>query len=228
MDLTVRDAARLLQTSEKTVYRWMRDGSLPCHRVAEKYRLNRVELLEWATRKNLRVLPEIFAGGADAPAAGSLAAALRRGGIHRGIFADDAREAIAAATARLPLPAKVNREELLGVLLAREALGSTAIGGGIAIPHPRSPVILGLDESLVAVAVLDGPVDFGAMDGRKVDLLFTIVATTIRGHLHLLSHLMAALRDVGWVEALRSAAADETVYAGMDRIESALPGTGRS
>ena len=48
MDLTVKDAARLLQTTERALYRWIRQGNLPCHRVNEKIRLNRVELLEWA------------------------------------------------------------------------------------------------------------------------------------------------------------------------------------
>jgi len=46
MDLTVRDAAKLLATSEKTIYRWIHEGELPCHRVSDRYRLNRVELLE--------------------------------------------------------------------------------------------------------------------------------------------------------------------------------------
>jgi PTS system nitrogen regulatory IIA component len=49
MKLTVRDAAKLLQTSESVVQRWIRDESIPCHRVRDTYRFHRSELLEWAT-----------------------------------------------------------------------------------------------------------------------------------------------------------------------------------
>jgi len=51
MQLTVRDAAKLLAVSEKTIYRWINQGSLPAYRVNEQYRFNRAELLEWATAR---------------------------------------------------------------------------------------------------------------------------------------------------------------------------------
>ena len=57
----IRDAAALLNVSEKTVYRWIEQGELPAYRVDDQYRINRAELLEWATSRKLHVSPEIFA-----------------------------------------------------------------------------------------------------------------------------------------------------------------------
>src|SRR5512144_2462491 len=81
--LTVREAAALLECSEKSVYRWIRQGLLPAYRINDQYRINRAELLEWATTRKLHVSPEIFAepeSEAEAPPA--LEEALRAGGIH--------------------------------------------------------------------------------------------------------------------------------------------------
>ena len=47
--IDVRDSARLLNVSEKTIYRWVKQGKLPAYRINEQYRFNRAELLEWAT-----------------------------------------------------------------------------------------------------------------------------------------------------------------------------------
>src|SRR6266511_2715446 len=95
MDLTVRDAAKLLNTTENAIYRWIHDGSLPSYRLNEKYRLNRVELLEWATARNVKVSPEIFQGEDDAHMPpGLLADALAAGGALYDIEGDNKAAAL--------------------------------------------------------------------------------------------------------------------------------------
>lgn len=53
MGLNVRDSAKLLRVSEKTIYRWVQQGKLPAYPVNEQYRFNRAELLEWATSQRI-------------------------------------------------------------------------------------------------------------------------------------------------------------------------------
>ncbi|HET7408904.1 MAG TPA: PTS sugar transporter subunit IIA, partial [Paracoccaceae bacterium] len=67
-------------------------------------------------------------------------------------------------------------------LLAREKLGSTAMGNGVAIPHAR---ISGLGQIVGLFARLERPVDFEAADGQGVDLLFTLLAPQEAGADHL-------------------------------------------
>jgi PTS system nitrogen regulatory IIA component len=89
----------------------------------------------------------------------------------------------------LRLPDHVDREFLLQVLLARESLGSTGIGDGIAIPHARNPIVLNVERPTITLCFLENPVDFAALDGLPVTMLFTLVNPTVRAHLHLLSRL---------------------------------------
>ena len=167
--LTVREAAALLSTSEKSVYRWIKQGLLPAYRINDQYRINRAELLEWATARKLHVSPEIFAepeseGGAP-PA---LEEALRAGGIHYRVGGRDKESVLRAVVDTMKLPEDVDPEFLYQVLLAREALGSTGIGDGIAIPHVRNPIVLHLSRPTVTLCFLEQPVDFGALDGQPV------------------------------------------------------------
>ena len=67
MQLTTRDAARLLGVPEPTVDRWLRTGELQAVRVNDQYRLNRIDLLEFASARGL----EVFFGTGSLPPAGS-------------------------------------------------------------------------------------------------------------------------------------------------------------
>src|SRR5437899_3331389 len=135
MKLTVRDAAQLLSVSEKTIYRWIKQGVIPAYQISDQYRFNRAELLEWATSRRINVSPEIFAepnGGEVAPP--SLSEALKTGGVHYRVGGTDKPSVLHAVVDMIKLPEEVDREFLYQVLLAREALGSTGLGRGSRFP----------------------------------------------------------------------------------------------
>src|SRR5450830_1480967 len=60
MQLGVRDIARILGVSEKTIYRWIKQGAIPVYRVQDQYRIRQAELLEWVSKKRIQVSEEIF------------------------------------------------------------------------------------------------------------------------------------------------------------------------
>lgn len=220
MKLLVKDAARLLNVSDKTIYRWIKQGSIPAYRLNDQYRFNRAELLEWATSRRIPLSPEIFREeeSESAPPA-NFAEALRAGGIYYRIGGGDKQSVLHQVVETMRLPAEVDREFLYEVLLAREALGSTAIGDGIAIPHVRNPVILHLDRPLVTLCFLDRAVDFGALDGRPVGTLFTLISPTVRAHLHLLARLSFALRDPRFHEAIQGQAGRDEILSAAEAAE---------
>jgi len=223
MKLLVRDAARLLGVSEKTIYRWIKQNSIPAYRLSEQYRFNRAELLEWATSRRIPVSPEIFRETeSESASLPRLTDALRAGGIHYRIGGSERAAVLAEVVQTLRLPAEVDRDFLVEVLLAREALGSTGVGDGIAIPHVRNPVILHLEQPLVAICFLERPVDFGALDARPVDVLFVLVSPTVRAHLHLLSRLSFALRDPAFKAAVVDRASREDLMAAAEGVERRL------
>lgn len=103
------------------------------------------------------------------------------------------------ASAIADLPAR----EIYDALLQRERLGSTGVGGGIAIPHgklPRVPRMLGV------FARLEKPIDYEALDGEPVDLIFLLLAPEAAGadHLKALSRVARALRDSSLTARLRA------------------------
>jgi PTS system nitrogen regulatory IIA component len=221
--LTVRQAARLLSVSESQVYRWVDSGEVPCSMMNHQPLFSRAELLEWATARRLPVSPKMFEDGEDGPEPIRLADALERGGVHRGVRGADRPAVLRAIVERLAIDGTEERDLLLDVLLAREALGSTAIGDGIAIPHVRSPLVFAGMSGAVAICYLETPLDFDAPDGRPVHTLFTLVSPTIRGHLQLLSRLSLALLDPAFKAAVLGRLERDEIVAEARRVEAALP-----
>src|SRR5215471_7040702 len=101
---------------------------------------------------------------------------------------------------------KVDERRLFDRLLERERLGSTGIGGGIAIPHGRMP---SLTKPVGLFARLAHPVDFDSIDERPVDTVFLLLAPEGAGadHLKALARVSRLLRDRGLVEKLRAQSA---------------------
>jgi PTS system nitrogen regulatory IIA component len=122
----------------------------------------------------------------------------------------------------LALPEGVDRELLLRLFLAREASASTAIGDGIAIPHVRNPIVLHVSRPTMTVAFLARPVDFGALDGKPVHVLFSIISPTNRSHLQLLSRLSFALHDSQLREAVMRQAPREIILQEFRRVEAGM------
>ena len=222
MQLTVREVAELLKVSERKVYAWIQDGGLPAYRVNERYRFNRAELLEWATSRNLEVSADLFHNGDEDMPPASFAKSLEEGCIFHGVGGTNKESLLHAVVEAIQLPAHVNRELLFRVLLAREALGSTGLGDGIAIPHPRNPIVLQVEKPEIALCFLANPIDFGIIDGKPVHTLFTLVSPTVRDHLHLLSRLAFALRDPAFKAAITRRASSDDILLEARRIEAGL------
>ena len=224
MQLTVREVAALLNVSEKTVYRWIKAREIPAYRINEQYRIHRAELLEWATARRIGVSANIFQEEGEGPLP-TLVESLLAGGIAYRLVATDVRSALRAVVEAMRLPEEVDREQLLQVLLAREALASTAIGDGVAIPHVRNPIVLHVSRPAITLCFLEHPVDFGALDGKPVHCLFTMVSPTVRAHLTLLSRLAFAMRDPGFQDVIRRQALRDQILTELRRVEASLAQT---
>jgi PTS system nitrogen regulatory IIA component len=221
MQLTVREAARLLRVSEKTVYRWIAGRKLPAHRVGDLYRFNRAELLEWAMANRVNASPELFGEPAEAgvPLPG-LAEALEAGGIFYRLEGGDRDAVLRALVRTLRLPEGADAELVYEVLRARELLGSTSIGDGVAIPHPRHPLVLQVTRPTVTLCFLETPIDYGALDGKPVSALFAILSPTVRAHLHLLARLAFALHQPAFRSAVSRQASRQEILREAARADS--------
>lgn len=223
MLLTVPQAARLLHVPEKTVLRWIRKDQISACKVNEEYRLNRVDLLELATEQQLNLSPEIFTEPEEPDIhLPSLSQVLKAGGIHQNIDGTDKDEVLQTIISLLKLPPQIDRDYILQVLMAREALGTTAIGDGIAIPHVRNPILLHVDTAMITLCFLKTPIDFKAIDHKPVDTIFLLISPTVRIHLHLLSRLAYALRDPRFKAVLQRQGPQSEIFAAVKLIETEL------
>ncbi|HAP43890.1 MAG: PTS fructose transporter subunit IIA [Spirochaetes bacterium GWD1_61_31] len=221
MQLSVKDAALILNVSEKTIYRWIKQGVIPSYKINEQFRFNRSELLEWATSRRIKVSPAIF--NEETPyALPSLLEALQAGGIAYRLDGRDLPAVLKNVVSILQLPEEVDRDFLFQVLLAREKLGSTGVGDGIAIPHVRNPVVLHVSRPTVTLCFLEHPIDFGAIDGKPVNIFFVVVSPTVKAHLHLLSRLGFLLHDPAFKAALVNQASRDELMAMVAALEKGL------
>jgi nitrogen PTS system EIIA component len=206
MLMKASEVAGLLHKDEHTVLKWIKKENLPAILVRGIYRINRVDLLEWATEHGITVPPELFAQAEADFALPSLSSALEAGGVHCGVPGDDKLSVLRSVVNLLKLPPQMDPEFLLQVLLAREALGTTAVGDGIAIPHVRNPILLqNRPAPAITLCFLENAIDFGALDGKPVRILFMLTSPTVMVHLHLLSRLAYALHDPGFRATLNLA-----------------------
>ena len=201
MELSVRDAARAFDVSEPTILRWVKQDGLPAFVINGHYRFNRVDLLEWSNLRRHPMASGVEVGSGLGKNFELFREALNTGGIHYGISGTDISSVLAAAAGRLPL-SPTDRAVAAEVLAEREKHGATAIGDGIAIPHPRSPLVFPVDAPVVTLCFLEQPVDFGAPDGKPVRTLFLVLTPTVRTHLSLLAELAAALHEPRFKDAL--------------------------
>ena len=226
MQITVRQAATYLGVNESTLRRWIKERGLPVHRVNERMHLNAIEVWEWAVEHGVpasrSLLEEARRSPEEVPALSSL---LETGGIHHDVEGDDKSAVLAAIVRHLPLSPEVDREFLLTVLDAREAMGSTGIGDGIAIPHVRNPILLHVDQPFVSLSLLRRPVEFGAIDGLPVHALFFVVSPSVPSHLKILAQLGFVLRDAEMRELLSRRASTGEILSRIREIEHRSTGS---
>jgi PTS system nitrogen regulatory IIA component len=103
------------------------------------------------------------------------------------------------------------QQDVYDALLAREKLGSTGFGNGIAIPHCR---LKGCTAPISALIHLEHPIDFDAIDGAPVDLLFVLLVpeAATDAHLELLRQIASMLDRKEVRDNLRKASSNEALY----------------
>ncbi|WP_115720030.1 PTS IIA-like nitrogen regulatory protein PtsN [Gallaecimonas mangrovi] len=106
---------------------------------------------------------------------------------------------------------QINAHAAFDAMLARERLGSTGIGNGIALPHGR---MQDTDRVVAVVARLSQPIDFDAIDNQPVDLLFALLVPSdqCQAHLSTLAAIAKRLSDKDTLKKLRGASDDSEVY----------------
>ena len=137
---------------------------------------------------------------------------LDRAAISLRVTASDKRKALAVTAEIAARSFDMDAGDILDALLEREAVGSTGVGHGVAVPHAR---LTGLDRMRAVFVRLEHPVEFASIDDQPVDLMFALFAPPNAGaeHLRALARVSRLLRQGNLREQLRQARTADALHA---------------
>jgi len=158
----------------------------------------------------------------------SLASLVERGGIRYNVPGSNAKELLAAAVELLPPVPSLDAKELYREILEREALMSTGVGRGIALPHPRRPMLesgaIEDGQPLVAVVFPVQPLDWNTQDGSKVHTVFLIVSSSAKQHLNTLSKINFLCQQEKFYSLIKARSSQEDIIAAIREAEAGWAG----
>lgn len=119
----------------------------------------------------------------------SLLDLIENGGVYHNVPGDSPAEIFEQVFTNAKIPTGLSVESLCEELVLRENLITTAVGNGIAIPHPRYPLIKVPGENRILVCFLENPIPMKAPDLRQVYVMFILLSESSKTHIDVLSKL---------------------------------------
>ncbi|MBD3296018.1 MAG: helix-turn-helix domain-containing protein [Candidatus Omnitrophica bacterium] len=219
--LTTRELADYIKLNEKTILKMAQQGELPGRKIGNQWRFH-LEAVDRFLQRDLMRIPEdtldsiinmtdeciplsrlfdialmdlYYKADTKKQVLKGLVDIARRGGVTR------------------------SRGRLFKQLLERETLLSTAVGNGIAIPHPRNPDPDMFKTTSIIMARSSEGLEFDAPDGRKVNLFFMICAPDMKVHLRLMAKLSKLLHIEGVFDRFMKASDEEDIIRMLLELE---------
>lgn len=217
-NLSTKELARLLGSDARQLERQAQRGEIPCQKVGGQFRFNQAQIHDWlqqtVTTMDGEGLSRMDAGITNHRRTSQddmiVAPLLQNSGIAVQL---DARTKNGVLRRLVGLAQEsglvYDDAALLQAVIEREQIASTAIAGGVAIPHPRCPQPYTIADSILVVASTGQQVVFGGAHGGATDLFCFIASQDSHHHLHLLARLCRMLQDKTFVQNMREAT---TVY----------------
>jgi PTS system nitrogen regulatory IIA component len=150
----------------------------------------------------------------------SLASLIERSGIYYKVPGASPKELLAGLIDLLPPIPSLDPKNLHREILEREALASTGIGRGIALPHPRSTILREGSEPLAAIGFPMQPIDWNSPDGGKVHTVFILVSLTAKQHLNTLAKVNFLCRQEKFYSLITEQAPKKDIIAAIREAEA--------
>ena len=223
MKLTINEVAQCLRLPVTTVERWIRQGRIPIQRTNNGYLFDESTLEKWAAMHSFPfLLPKKVSSKTQQTTSDNLLPAMKRGGLLYNIKGNDVETILKNAVDNIHFLSSDIKNTLYRELLERERLTSTGIGKGVAIPHPHNPLKDMISEALISTCFLENPVDFHAIDGKPVFVMFILSSPSTKTHLHLLSRLSFCIREDTFVEFLKTTPDSTAFFSYISEFENRL------
>lgn len=224
--LSLAELARHIGMDAREVQRLAKRGVLPGRLIGGEWRFNRFQMLDWLQREmhslDRRHIQNLDRAMSDSDSEFVIGELLATEGVDMNLPAKS-RPSVLHELVKLAERTGLvyDPEEIIRALTEREALASTALPGGIALPHPRRPLPYATAEPLICLARVPAGIPFGAPTGGLTDLFVFVCCHDERQHLQTLARL-ALLFNSDLPDRLRQAADAEAALECMLSTERTL------
>ncbi|MCF7928612.1 MAG: PTS sugar transporter subunit IIA [Spirochaetales bacterium] len=219
--MTVLEVSDYLKLSKKTVLTMAQNNQIPCTKIGNQWRFVKSMIDDWLLSR-MQVIPQndlsrLIESEYDIVPISRLTDTEL---ILTGILPGSKKEVLDRLAERA-VEAKLvtDKDELLEKLLAREAMASTALGNGLALPHIRKPDGTLVREPRIIIGLCKKGVDFNALDNGKTFLFFLLLSDSETVHLRLMSKLNTYLRDEDFTRRLISSETPDELYGEIIKKE---------
>jgi PTS system nitrogen regulatory IIA component len=223
MYLNVIELAESFGVDESVVEGWVRYEGLPC--VPDRGRLlfDRSQVVAWAASRGLAAKAGFLASARRADNSNKrLEPLLRTGGIWRGVAASQVLNILERVVSKLPGATPAVRQLLLQRVRDPRGITWAPVGGGLALPHLRTPVALGREAGTFALLLLREAlaVSEPIPDDQPILRLLFFVAPSPRAHLELLGQFSTALTHGHLRRLILEGAPDDIIFAALGAAEA--------
>jgi PTS system nitrogen regulatory IIA component len=223
MRLDISDVSELLAVPEATVERWIQQGKIPAIQDRNKYFFVKKDLRKWAKNHNIFLhdgSPEKKPKNLQSEY--TLLEAMKKGGVFFNVPGNSVPDVLKNIVSKSQIPFDVDKTLLYDMLLQREKLASTAIGSGVAIPHPRYPIKNFVGNTIITTCFTEKEIDFQAIDGAPVFVVFLMLSPSTDMHLKFLSRLSYFLRNDSFISLLKQCSNPECLFNEVEKIEESI------
>jgi PTS system nitrogen regulatory IIA component len=205
--MTLTEIAGYLKVSEKTVLRMVQSGQFPGVKVSNQWRFVRAVVDDWLSARMYAAPKKDLLGViSTAPHVIPITRLVSRKRIILTVTPGDKAHILKQIVVPLEKDGLIkDAQDYVSRLLKREALVSTAIGHGLAIPHVREPNDSSVTSPCIVLAVCREGTDFGALDGRKTFVFAMPFSGSETVHLRLLAKISLLFRKRGVLKQMAEA-----------------------
>lgn len=198
--MTIKEVANYLKMNERTVYKLIQAGQIPAAKLGKQWRLNKEQLNEWLGFQMAELPSEdlVYLERDHKETVIKITPLLKEENIIFNFYARSKMQAIQKLVDVIIKNNKISSsqgEKLSQAVIERERLCSTAVGEGVAIPHPRNVVVDKIRKPLLGIGICKNGMDFESIDGKPTHLIFLLSAPRSDIHLKLMARLSRMLRD---------------------------------